>query len=317
MARPPRIQMPGALYHVVQRGNYRQPIFVTDRDRERFEETLGKYREALDYRIHAYCLMGNHVHLLLETRRANLSKVLQRIMGSYTLYYNRKRQKVGHLFQGRSKAFLVDGAGHLLDVSRYIHLNPVRAEMIKKPEDYRWSSLKDYAPGTQGRAWVTTERVLGKVENDRGRYLRFVYAGMKERWEPQPLQQLFYGTEAFAKRMMDKLGWKEGKPGRSEAKRNPAPGGVKPDRVLRTVAAGYRLRVRDMVGGRKKDRRRTEAREAAMVLLRKLTPLTLGEVGALLGGVSHGRVSQAEAVVRRSPLRLRRVEALGRKAIQN
>ena len=312
MARRPRPQLAGAMYHVVQRGNYRQKIFLSDRDRLRFLEALGRYQEPLQYRIHAYCLLDNHVHLVMETKRPNLSRVLQRVFGSYTLYYNRKREKVGHLFQGRAKAFLVDSRAYLAEVSRYVHLNPVRAGLVTKPEAYTWSSLDSYLPGAKGKGWLTTERVLKRFEGNRARYMKFVYAGMEKEWKPTILQQVFLGGEAFAATMKMKLGWEEKGAERSRGEREGV-ATVKPDRILKDVAIAHRRRPGDLRLCRRRDPGLRHARETAMYVLRRSTPLTLAEIGKLLGGVSHARVSHGEASVRRSESALRGAERILRR----
>ena len=140
MARPPRIEYPGAFIHIINRGNGGENIFIIDRDREKF---LGYVETAVDryqIKIHTYCLMTNHYHLLVETPHPNLSPALKWINGSYVTYFNRKRQRPGHLFQGRYKSILIDADAYLKPLSRYIHLNPVRAKMVEKPGAYPWSS---------------------------------------------------------------------------------------------------------------------------------------------------------------------------------
>ena len=140
MARKPRVAFEGALYHVIVRGNQRQRTFRDDRDRLRYLERIEHYRQRYRFQIYAYVLMSNHVHLLLETGTTPLSKILHGIQFTYTQYYNRRYRTIGHLFQGRYKAILCDRDAYLLELIRYIHLNPAR---LKKPEDlanYRWSS---------------------------------------------------------------------------------------------------------------------------------------------------------------------------------
>ena len=134
MARPLRLNLAGAFYHVIHRGNYRQKIFLDDTDRKQMLARLRRLARLFRIQVHAYCLLDNHIHLILETRRANLSSFGQRFFGSYTQWFNRRRRRVGHLFQGRFKAVLVEKEGYLAELSRYIHLNPVRAGLVKKPK---------------------------------------------------------------------------------------------------------------------------------------------------------------------------------------
>ena len=140
MGRPLRIEFPGAHYHVTSRGNEQKDIFKSKADREQFlgylESAVSRYGAV----IHAWCLMTNHHHLLLETPLANLSQIMRHINGAYTNYFNTKRKRVGHLFQGRYKAILIEADAYLLELSRYIHLNPVKAKIVSRLEDYPWSS---------------------------------------------------------------------------------------------------------------------------------------------------------------------------------
>ena len=140
MARPIRIEFEGALYHVTSRGDRCEAIYEDDADRERFLEVLGQVVEDFNWVVHAYCLMSNHYHLVIETPDANLAKGMRQLNGVYTQYSNRRHQRSGHLFQGRYKAILVDADSYLLELARYVVLNPVRARMVRKPGAWPWSS---------------------------------------------------------------------------------------------------------------------------------------------------------------------------------
>src|SRR5664279_2859353 len=140
MARPLRIEYPGAFYHVTSRGNEQKDIFRSRKDREKFLGYLESAKERYGAVIHAFCLMNNHYHLLLETPSGNLSQIMRHINGAYTTYFNVKRKRAGHLFQGRYKAILVEADEYAKELSRYIHLNPVRVGIVANPEEYRWSS---------------------------------------------------------------------------------------------------------------------------------------------------------------------------------
>lgn len=168
MARPLRIEYPGAIYHVLSRGDRREVIVRDDSDRELFLELLGRACARTGWQIHAYCLMTNHFHLVVETPRDNLGVGMQWLLGSYTQRFNRRHRLCGHLFGGRYKALLVDGrgGGYLRQVCDYVHLNPARAKMVEstKPlHSYRWSSLGPYVEGKRRRpAWLRTDRLLGE-----------------------------------------------------------------------------------------------------------------------------------------------------------
>ena len=148
MARALRIELEGAFYHVTSRGNLRDRIFFKDRDKNKFLQILKRTKERYSYVLHAYALMDNHYHLIMETPKGNLSQSMQNINTSYTVYVNRKYQRNGHLFQGRYKAILVDQNEYLLSLSRYIHLNPVRARIVERPEQSPWSSYSYFINGS-------------------------------------------------------------------------------------------------------------------------------------------------------------------------
>ena len=161
MSRPLRIEYPGALYHITARGNAKQDIFFSDEDCHRFLELLGREIDQQRWLCHAYCLMGNHYHLLIETPEANLVKGMSRLNSVYTQYVNRRHERVGHLFQGRYKSIVVEKEGYLKELCRYIVLNPVRAGLVESPELWRWSSFRttmglDSEPVWLYKDWLLT-----------------------------------------------------------------------------------------------------------------------------------------------------------------
>ena len=149
MARPLRIEYPGAYYHVTARGNERKRIYFNKTDYVKFRGYIENAQEKYGCLLHVYVFMTNHYHMILETPQANISKVMHFINGSYTNYINKKRDRSGHLFQGRFKAILIDRDNYLLELSRYIHLNPVRANIVEKPEEYINSSYRSYVENRQ------------------------------------------------------------------------------------------------------------------------------------------------------------------------
>jgi putative transposase len=166
MPRSPRIQFPGAFYHVTSRGNQKQPVFYTPWDRARFLDGLKEIHDKAGFLVHAYCLMDNHYHLLIETKQANLSQGMQHLNTAYTIYFNRRHRRVGHLFQGRFKAILIEAETYALELSRYIHLNPVRAGLSPFPESHPWSSYRDYIGEREPPPWLETQLVLGLFGTD-------------------------------------------------------------------------------------------------------------------------------------------------------
>lgn len=166
MARPLRIQFPGAYYHVTARGDEQKEIFKSGRDRQRFLEYLLSESDRYGIVVHCYCLMTNHYHLFLQTTLPNLSQAMQHLNGSYTTYYNVKRKHVGHLFQGRYRAIVVEADRYAGQLSRYMHLNPVRAGMVKTAEEYFWSSYRAYIGLEQPPPWLNRSLVLGTFSSN-------------------------------------------------------------------------------------------------------------------------------------------------------
>ena len=204
MACPLRIEYSGALYHLTARGNAREAIFRDDPDRWAFLAILGRVVERYNWLCHAYCLMGNHYHLLIETPDANLSAGMRQLNGIYTQAFNRRRKRVGHLLQGRFKAILVDKDSYLMELARYIVLNPVRAKMVKHPKDYPWSSYRATAGNARPQEFLTRDWILSQFAKARPRaqaaYRRFVQEGMGR---PSPWDrltgQILLGPEAFVR----------------------------------------------------------------------------------------------------------------------
>ncbi len=187
MARALRIEYPGAFYHVMHRGNAGSDIFKSERDRERFLEYLDKAVERYRLRVHTYCLMTNHYHLLIETQQANLSQAIKWINVSYAAYFNRKRRRSGHLFQGRYKAILVDADEYLMHLSRYIHLNPIRARMVEDLKDHPWSSYPVFSGYAKAPEWLETRWLLSLFAKNqkqaKRRYRSFVESVQDEKIE--------------------------------------------------------------------------------------------------------------------------------------
>jgi REP element-mobilizing transposase RayT len=202
MSRPLRIEYPDAVYHVTSRGNSRNDIFHSDSNREAFLRILADVVHRFNWLCHAYCLMDNHYHLLIETPEGNLSAGMRQLNGVYTQKYNWLNQKTGHVFQGRYKAILVERDNYLLELCRYVVLNPVRAGLRKKPEQWSWSSYRFTAGMKKPPEYLTTDWILGlfhrKTSEAQKLYRRFVKErkGLKSPWEE--LQgQILLGDETF------------------------------------------------------------------------------------------------------------------------
>ncbi len=192
MARKPRIEYPGAFYHVITRGNRKAAIFKDDKDRGRFLQKLLEYKERYGFILYAYTLMDNHIHLLIEVGKVPLSKIMQGLLQSYTQWYNGKYRLVGHLFQGRYKAILCDKDVYLLNLIRYIHLNCVRAGIVRDPSDYKWSSHRIYL-GLEKSKIVAPDFVLSQFSRNKQEAIR-MYGAFVLEWKGEGKQDEFYRT---------------------------------------------------------------------------------------------------------------------------
>jgi REP element-mobilizing transposase RayT len=206
MARPLRLEFPGALYHVTSRGNAREDIYLDDEDRVTFLAALAEVLKRFNWLCHAYCLMTNHYHLVIETPDANLSAGMRQLNGLYTQRFNRRHNRVGHVFQGRFKAILVERDSYLLELCRYVVLNPVRAKMVKDPLRYPWSSYRATAGSGSRPSFLTVEWVLSQFAKTpraaKRRYVEFVQAGIG--W-PSPWEKLQGQTLLGAAGFVDAL----------------------------------------------------------------------------------------------------------------
>ncbi len=189
MGYPPRFCFDGALYHVTARGNNREPIFLDERDYRQYLRLLRQYKDRFQFTLHAYALMPNHVHLILEPAvETTVSRVMQCLTIAYTKWFNRRYRRVGHVFQGRFHSKLIDKETYLLVASRYVHLNPVRANLVRQPADYPWSSYRAYHDPAQDPLRLTdTVAVLGLVspgaQRPRDAYREFVEAPFGIRYQ--------------------------------------------------------------------------------------------------------------------------------------
>jgi REP element-mobilizing transposase RayT len=215
MARPLRIEYPGAVYHLTSRGNEGRAIFTGDQDREGFLDLLHRVNRRYHWLCHAYCLMENHYHLLIETPEGNLSLGMRQLNGVYTQTFNRRHDRVGHLFQGRYKAVLIQKDSHLVEACRYIVLNPVRAKLVKRAEEWKWSSYRATAGRSQPHPCLTTNWIVGQLgdtkEGGEREYRRFVQEGIHQEsiWKGVKGQSIL-GGEGFVKSLRPYLqGYRE------------------------------------------------------------------------------------------------------------
>jgi len=288
VARPLRLEFAGALYHVTARGNARQPIYLDEQDRTLFLDLLGKETEQQRWTCYAYCLMNNHYHLLIETPEANLVRGMQRLNGVYTQAFNRRHRRVGHLFQGRYKAILVDKDAYLQELCRYLVLNPVRAKAVDVPGRWRWSSYRATAGEAAAPSWLAVARVRA-LFSGRGGYRRFVAEGIGRASPWAGLRgQIYLGDADFLERVERQLPPRRGKaiPRSQFEPLRPDPAAIEAG-----VASAYGIPRRQVM-----DRSNGEAFKAAVYLLRRAANLPLAVV-AKRAGISPPRVSQIQTEI--------------------
>lgn len=297
MSRPLRVEFSGAWYHVMNRGSGSQPIFLDDEDRRAF---LGLVRDVVQMwgiQIHAFCLMDNHYHLLLHTPQGHLSRSMRHLNGLYTQRYNRKYRRDGPLFRGRFKAMVIEADSYLLELVRYIHLNPVQAGLVREPQEYTWSSHRAYLESESPPGWLVTEEVLGRL-GARGepalRYYReFIQAGIPahiQRIYEQKKASAVLGTDRFKNWVRTLISHKVGGDYElPQAKAIPVRPGA--DQVLEAVRETYGVGRKALVRVRRG--KWNEPKDVAMYLCRKECGLTLKEIAGLFRTPTYTTVSMA------------------------
>lgn len=296
MARPLRLEFPGAVYHITARGNARQDIVVDDVDRECFVDLLEREVNQQLWHCYAWCLMDNHYHLLIETPEGNLVSGMRRLNQVYTQRFNRRHARVGHVLQGRYKSILVDKQSYLLELCRYVVLNPVRAGMARSARDWRWSSYRATAGLAPAPGWLDVDWVWGQFGRRRSlaitAYRRFVQEGIKA---PAPWRslrgQIWLGDEPFRDRMrrylkdkdLDAVPREQVEPTRPDA-----------ESVLQNVSETFSVPREHLL-----DRSHQQAFQTAIYLLRRAVNLSLKQTSAL-AGVSPSRVSRIQSDIERS-----------------
>jgi len=306
MARPLRIDYPHAFYHVTCRGNERKDIYRDDHDRSIFLEKLQTSLGIYSVKLHCYVLMDNHFHLIVETPKANLSEFMRHFNICYTVFYNRRHRRVGHLFQGRFKAILVEADRYLLELSRYVHLNPVRTKATQRRaygeqliwlQNYLWSSLDGYLLHHQRRTdWVVYERVLGYVGGSRKRYAQFVKEGL-QRGYSTPWEglkgQVVLGEERFwmglRGRFMEGSGSAKEQPSLREIRR------IDPEDIISKVAGYFRLMPQDL---RRRRSGYRDQRALVMEMMYRYSEVNQREIGEVMGGVDYTSVSRERRLLR-------------------
>lgn len=282
MARQLRIEYEGGFYHITSRGNQRERIFWGVKDRERLKTILERTKERYGYLLHAYVFMSNHYHLLIETPHANLHQVMQNINTSYTVFVNKKYHRSGHLFQGRYKAFIVDKDKYLLALSRYIHLNPVRAGVVKRAEEFRWSSYQEYLYGGKGETLTDTGETLRFFSKQRAvavrKYKEFVRAGIQEESPLPDAMGSILGGEGFREGVLKFLRVTSDKAGIPEIRKIERTHEVKD--IVKGIAGYYDLRESDLL---RRSKRTQRQRKIGIYLSKLLSGKRNADIGAMFG----------------------------------
>jgi len=304
MARPLRLEAEGAIYHVIARGNERKAVFRDDRDRQEYLDRLIGCRDRFGLRLLAFCLMGNHLHLAVERGEARLSRVMLALQSAYTQWFNRRHGRVGHLFQGRYKAFLVERDRYLLALIRYIHRNPLGAGLVVRPEDYAWSSDRYYR-ARRPPAWLDVEQVLPLLGPTRriaaATYRKLMGEEVEEDYENvESYAQAVKGDKAFADRIL------------REASKAPIVCTLAEGTVATAVAAGLGLPLQDLrAGGRR--RAVSRARHIAAYLGRAVSGIPVARMARYFGrdeSTFIRGVLRLEEDLRNTPALCRKIEEL-------
>ena len=303
MARKPRVHFSEALYHVIVRGNQRQDIFLDEKDYQTYLSYLSECKARYRFRLYAYALMRNHVHLLLEVEATPLSKIMQGLQFRYTRYFNRRYGKVGHLFQGRYKAILCDKDPYLLGLVRYIHLNPIRSKVVKDLEKYRWISHLRYL-GKTNDGLVDEEFVLSQFGKNkyvaRRKYREFVLDGLDlghQRRYYEVKDQRFLGEDEFIERIQS-----------SKTLDSPVLFNIPIEEIVVEVSKGAGV-TRDRMYSLSRDRRGAYGRGLVAYLARKLGGYLVKDIAEYF---RREPMTMSEAIIKVEDL-LRRDEGLAKK----
>lgn len=292
VARPLRVEYEGAVYHITSRGNEQRKIFFSRKDYEKFKEYLADAIEKFGFLLHGYVLMTNHYHLIIETPEKNLSKIMHYINSSYTTYTNIKRKRSGHLFQGRFKSIVVDKDSYLLELSRYLHLNPVRVKMAQMPGDYTYSSYGSYTT-PRAEKLVTTATILemlaSKPDAAREKYRTFVEDAMDEVIE-SPFKKVYggivLGSEGFIKEILGKI--EEDMLEKEETShRRSLRASLLPEEIVSFICSFYGLTREEI-----RSTKRNDVRKRCLYLLKKHTSISNRDIGEQMGGMGPATVAK-------------------------
>ena len=293
MSRPYRLQSQDCFYHITSRGDDRKKIFLSESDYRKFIEYLSYAKAKYKFHLYVYCLMPNHYHLLLETTQANISKIMHYLNGSYTTYYNIKRKRSGHLFQGRFKSIVVDKDNYFQELSRYIHLNPVKAKITQQPEAYRWSSYRGYF--SRKDPVLDYDRIKQYLGMDKNQYRQFVLSGLDKSLDPfkNIYAGFLLGSTQFIKEKLQSV--RDQVESKEIAYRNTISAGIDIELITQEVGSRYHQEARELYAARKKP---VFARKVAIYLAKRLTCLSNVEIGTKFG-ITYSAVSKAAGDIER------------------
>lgn len=280
MARSLRMDYPKTFYHVLSRGNEKRDIFYDEKDYLRFLDVLKKTVERFKLEVHAYVLMKNHYHLLIRTREANLSRAIQWLGVSYSVWFNRRHERSGHLFQGRFKSFLIENDRYFEAMCRYIHGNPLRSGIVRKLSDYRWSSYWAYVDRRYKVSWLTTGLVLGIYRGSRKEFLEAQEISLRK--DEKILDDLRYGLYLGSEKFQEEC---IGKLKREDYREKPQGRSLLRGRDIRTIAIKIlgRLGERDPESLLKVRKYRCQNRDVAIYILYQFSVYSNEEIGEVFG----------------------------------
>ena len=309
MARPLRIEYPGACYHVMNRGNRREDIFITNRDRISFVDGLADSCEIYDVRLIGYVLMPNHFHFLLQTPQANLSEFMRHFLVTYTVRFNRRNDRMGHVFQGRFKSLLVEEDEYLLPLSRYIHLNPIRTSQFKDADfqnkseylkKYPWSTFPGYCylrkrNNSIEYGWLLKTYFGDDNAKSRRQYREYVYHALESKIEnpfEEVIHQSILGTQDFVEWVKEKISWaKEREVPALRGLRRSSPSEI----ILELIGSTFGVEPSEILNRKMKSKL---VRQIAMELCYRYSPRSQRELGEIFG-VDYSTVSQNRSRIKR------------------
>ncbi|SNS82978.1 REP element-mobilizing transposase RayT [Anaerovirgula multivorans] len=267
MPRVARIKAENQIYHIIQRGNERKNIFLSDDDKVRFLDTLERMKEKYNFKLEAYCLMDNHVHLLVEDNGNDISRIMKSINVSYAYYFNHAYKRVGHLFQDRFKSEIIQEDSYLLSVSAYIHNNPVKAKMVELPEEYKWSSFNDYLLRENSqKELVDTERILGMFSSSRKTAVEKYYNYVLKYEAKEAVLDVEEDKVILRRESIDYI------------------------ESLEVAEKFLQNKLNNLKKGKDDLAKDKELRREMIIKLRRNSCLTLKEIGELVGGISQSMV---------------------------